>query len=363
MVTGISGGAAAATASVNKTESAQSLASLAENFDQFLQLFVTQLKNQDPLDPEDPSETAARLAQYTGVQQQVKTNQFLERIIASNEARQNADLSNYLGKTVEVKSNNIYFDGQNNPLISYTVPKAAESTKITISDPQGKVIFTANGTTTSGTHHANLDFSGLKTGNYNVKVEASYENQADPEALEVHTTGFVEAVSAKDGKSKLVINGLETDPSDIVALTASATNSNSFSSIGELAAFIGKNVTVANASIVGADSKISYALPTGARNVTISVFNAKNQEVLKTTASSTASLHEYTWDGKDNQGSLLANGNYYVKVSYTDVNSAKQDVLVTQTGEAKAVTYANGLAYLEVNGSAVPGSAIIKVTN
>ena len=54
---------------------ATSRATMADNFDTFLNILTTQLKNQNPLDPLDTNQFTAQLVQFTGVEQQLKTNE------------------------------------------------------------------------------------------------------------------------------------------------------------------------------------------------------------------------------------------------------------------------------------------------
>jgi flagellar basal-body rod modification protein FlgD len=51
---------------------------LTADFQTFLQLLTTQMKNQDPLNPMESTEFATQLATFSGVEQQVRTNQLLE---------------------------------------------------------------------------------------------------------------------------------------------------------------------------------------------------------------------------------------------------------------------------------------------
>jgi flagellar basal-body rod modification protein FlgD len=46
----------------------------------FLQMLTTQLKNQDPLNPMESTEYATQLATFSGVEQQVRTNELLETL-------------------------------------------------------------------------------------------------------------------------------------------------------------------------------------------------------------------------------------------------------------------------------------------
>ena len=58
------------------------LLDLASNLDNFLTILTTQLQYQDPLSPMDTHEFTTQLVMFTGVEQQLQTNQNLEKLIA-----------------------------------------------------------------------------------------------------------------------------------------------------------------------------------------------------------------------------------------------------------------------------------------
>jgi flagellar basal-body rod modification protein FlgD len=71
----------ASTATLTKSE--QDRKTIAQNFDQFLSLLTTQLKNQSPLDPLDANQFTQQLVQFSGVEQQLKTNDLLTKMAQS----------------------------------------------------------------------------------------------------------------------------------------------------------------------------------------------------------------------------------------------------------------------------------------
>jgi len=68
----------AATAATSKVE--QDRKTIAGNFDSFLSLLTTQLKNQNPLEPLDANQFTQQLVQFSGVEQQLKSNDLLTAI-------------------------------------------------------------------------------------------------------------------------------------------------------------------------------------------------------------------------------------------------------------------------------------------
>ena len=67
------------------------------DYDAFLNLLVAQLKNQDPTDPTDPAAFVAQLASFSGVEQQLKTNEKLTALLQAGHLGQATDV---LGRTV-----------------------------------------------------------------------------------------------------------------------------------------------------------------------------------------------------------------------------------------------------------------------
>ena len=50
---------------------------ISSDFDTFLKMLTTQIKNQDPTNPMDSADFAVQLATFSGVEQQVRTNDLL----------------------------------------------------------------------------------------------------------------------------------------------------------------------------------------------------------------------------------------------------------------------------------------------
>ncbi len=55
---------------------------ISSDFETFLKMLTTQMQNQDPLNPMESSDFAVQLATFSGVEQQVQTNQLLQGLSA-----------------------------------------------------------------------------------------------------------------------------------------------------------------------------------------------------------------------------------------------------------------------------------------
>src|SRR3954465_1098397 len=86
--------------SSSSSSSSTSGSTIAGNFDTFLQLLTTQLKNQNPLDPLDTNQFTQQLVQFSSVEQQLKTNDFLSALVQANANSTNTNAVGYIGKTV-----------------------------------------------------------------------------------------------------------------------------------------------------------------------------------------------------------------------------------------------------------------------
>ncbi len=79
------------------TQSNESSALEGLDSDAFLQLLVAQLENQDPTEPMDSTEYMAQLASYANVEQNTKTNDKLDEVLAAVSVSQASTL---IGRTV-----------------------------------------------------------------------------------------------------------------------------------------------------------------------------------------------------------------------------------------------------------------------
>ena len=67
------------------------------DYDTFLKLLVAQLKTQDPTNPTDSTEFLSQFASFSGVEQQVQTNNKLDALLTASQLGQ---ATNLIGKTI-----------------------------------------------------------------------------------------------------------------------------------------------------------------------------------------------------------------------------------------------------------------------
>ncbi|WP_256947326.1 flagellar hook capping FlgD N-terminal domain-containing protein [Haematobacter genomosp. 1] len=108
------------------------------DFQTFLRMLTTQLQNQDPLNPMESSEFAVQLATFSGVEQQMRTNQLLEGLASGPGLGGVSGFSNWLGKEVAVTSPAVY-DGAPLTLLP---PELAEADRavLIVRDSGGDIV-------------------------------------------------------------------------------------------------------------------------------------------------------------------------------------------------------------------------------
>lgn len=83
-------------------------AAIAADFQTFLTLLTTQLRNQDPLSPTDSTEYMSQLASFSGVEQQVRTNDRLDSILSVLGNGSAAGLAEWIGREIQAPTSADY---------------------------------------------------------------------------------------------------------------------------------------------------------------------------------------------------------------------------------------------------------------
>jgi flagellar basal-body rod modification protein FlgD len=122
------------------------------------------------------------------------------------------------------------------------------------------------------------------------------------------------------------VSGMQTMNATLSQLLAQTSASRAMDS----AALIGRTVVVPGADVSvkdGVASKIGIDLPKTADAVTVDVLDADGK-VVRTIdlKGQVAGVHDVEWDGKDNAGAVVANGDYTFKVTATADGTSVQPV-------------------------------------
>lgn len=182
LTTGTSGAATGAngalTLTSNASNSAKSNPLSGVDFTTYITLLAKQLQNQDPMKPMDSAEFTSQIATYAQLEQQISSNQSLQKIAASKDYSMQAVAATYLDKDVLSSGNTIPFDGSHPTDFGYTLTNPASSATVEIVDnTTGATVRTLEVDGSQGAH--NLTWDGkddsgntAAAGTYTVKLSA-----------------------------------------------------------------------------------------------------------------------------------------------------------------------------------------------
>jgi flagellar basal-body rod modification protein FlgD len=143
-----------------------------------------------------------------------------------------------------------------------------------------------------------------------------------------------------------VNNGLSTLQGSQEMMSASLTNSMA-------ASMTGKHVKALSSEVYltpGGQSNIQYKLNNSASEVEIVIRNESGSEVRREKLSGVAGgENQWSWDGRNDSGDRMADGNYYVEIQASNEGS-KVDALTYVEGTVGKVRYTGSGVFLHVNG-------------
>lgn len=208
--------------STNPSQSETDAASLAEDFDTFLLLLTTQLKNQDPTEPLDTNEFTNQIVAFTGVEQSIKTNENLEKLINLENSNALSTAVGYVGQFVDATGNAGVLNNDGFGNFAYELDVPAASVRLTITDSAGRAVFQGQGPTGAGKQRVVWDGVNSFTGNdeppgtYNMYVEA-LDSKGEPMEgqFRTFTTGPVTGAEVIGGEVILNVAGTNVPLSDV----------------------------------------------------------------------------------------------------------------------------------------------------
>ncbi len=144
---------------------------------QFLAMLVAQMQNQDPLNPMDNAQLTSQLAQISTVNGISSLNATVTGLGSNLATVQSMQAAALVGREVEVPGNTLALGEEGVVKGGFDVPYAVESATVSITDSDGKVVYTSDmGKTAAGTSHFEwdgLDANGnqMPAGTYTFDVQ------------------------------------------------------------------------------------------------------------------------------------------------------------------------------------------------
>ena len=197
-------------------------ASLANNFETFLTLLTAQLKNQDPLSPLDSKDFTNQLVQFSGVEQQLKTNDLLSSLTENTKLSAGATAVAYLGKEATANSSVATIPAGGNATWNYEIPRAASSVSLRVLDSSGRVVAVASGETTRGEKAFGWDGKdqsgrAVNAGTYRLEINATGAD-GQPIIGSISRRGIISGVDLSGSTPSVTIAGASVPLSSIVKI-------------------------------------------------------------------------------------------------------------------------------------------------
>ena len=209
--------------SMGATSSSDALSSLADNYNSFLTLLTTQLQHQDPSSPMNTDSFSSELAQFAGVEQQVKTNSNLSTLISATQDNTLTSSQSLVGKSVNLDSSKLSLEN-GSASVSFD-SNSTEPVAIAITNAAGMTIRTDELMPTTGTNTWTWDGKSdsgaqLTDGAYNVAVVQATTTGATT-ALQTTTGGTVTGVQKTSNGVNVQLGSVTTSIDDLSAIDAS----------------------------------------------------------------------------------------------------------------------------------------------
>ncbi len=216
-------------AATSGATSSGSALSFTQNFNTFLTLLTTQLQNQDPLSPMDSSTFTQQLVSFSGVEQQINTNNNLQSLIQLQTTDESIAALPLVGQQIEYNSATAPLaNGQAS--FSYTLPSTAAQTALAVTDANGNIVYNTTGQTAAGQHSfvwngkANGGQQMPNGGAYTLQV-VSTDASKNPITATVQSIGTVSSVAVNSGTATLDVNGISVPMSELVKVNPASTTS------------------------------------------------------------------------------------------------------------------------------------------
>ncbi|MBL4805561.1 MAG: flagellar hook capping family protein [Alphaproteobacteria bacterium] len=190
-------------------QTASASASLAEDFSQFLTLLTTQLQNQDPLDPLDTNEMTNQLVAFTGVEQQINTNQKLDDLVSLQLGNALGSSLGYVGLDISYVGSEFYSDGETPVTINYALDGQAIENNLSIVNEEGITVYETSGSTAAGAQEFVWDGKDnfgnpVPPGTYAIRIDA-LNGQEEAVGGSTIVSGRVKGVESQNGVLFLIV--------------------------------------------------------------------------------------------------------------------------------------------------------------
>lgn len=199
--------------------SAEGDAALSSDFETFLKMLTVQMQNQDPLNPIDSTDYAVQLATFSGVEQQVQTNDLLKSLSSKLSGSDFTQFASWVGMKAGTNEP-IYFD--NHPIeILPTAAEGADTMTLKVKDENDTVIYSeqlTNGSDLLSWDGRDSSGATASSGFYSFEIESYKDGALLSSSAASAYTPIIEARANTSGTTLILFGGKEVQASEVSAL-------------------------------------------------------------------------------------------------------------------------------------------------
>lgn len=197
---------------------------ISSDFNTFLKMLTVQMQNQDPLNPIESSDYAVQLATFSGVEQQVQTNQLLAEMTARFAQMGMSEMAGWIGQ--EARTNAPVWYGGGSVTLSPNPAVAATRAVVVVKDAQGTLVSREEIPASVVPYEwlgADATGNPLPEGRYDITLESwQGETMLDTRPVE-HYARVIEARGGTGGTRLVLEGGVEVAATAVTGLRLART--------------------------------------------------------------------------------------------------------------------------------------------
>ena len=192
---------------------------ITSDFNTFLRMLTVQMQNQDPLNPIDSADYAVQLATFSGVEQQVRTNQLLADMQGKFNQLGMAEMASWIGKEARSPAPVRYVGSP--VTLSPNPAVGANRAVLVVKDAQGTLVSREEIPVSAEPYQwfgAGIDGNPLPAGTYSLALESLTGEQVIATTPVEHYARVIEAKGGAGGTQLVLEGGVEVLASAVTAL-------------------------------------------------------------------------------------------------------------------------------------------------
>lgn len=208
-----------ATSATNATATPAATPKITSDFNTFLRMLTVQMQNQDPMNPINSADYAVQLATFSGVEQQVRTNQLLADMQGKFSQLGMAEMASWIGKEARSPAP-VRYDGT--PVtLSPNPATGATRAVLVVKDAQGRLVSREEIPVSAEPYQwlgAGSDGAPLPPGTYSIALESLKGEKVISSLPVEHYARVIEARGGTGGTRLVLEGGVEVLASAVTAL-------------------------------------------------------------------------------------------------------------------------------------------------